>query len=242
MFSERLLAIFDVMASQELEGSGRGAFCAAAAQITALDSVAIALPTTSRTLALYGASDDLAGELIELETTVGEGPCFEALEFDTVCTEEDLTHLRPSRWMFYGPSALALGVRAAFAFPMRIGAVRLGTLVLYSTRPGALSEDQFVDSLLMAAVIGRGILALQAGAAVETLSHELQNESMFDFSVHQAAGMVAVQAEVDIATALVALRMHAISVAERLSIVSARVISRELRFDSTTREWKEGAS
>jgi hypothetical protein len=91
----------------------------------------------------------------------------------------------------------------------------------------------------MASVVGRGIVALQAGASPDTLSDELQREANFDFTVHQAAGMVAVQASISIASALIALRMHAYSTSEDLSAVSARVISRQLRFDAQQQEWIE---
>jgi len=89
-------------------------------------------------------------------------------------------------------------------------------------------------------VVGRGIVALQAGAQPEDLSHELQSEATLDFSVHQAAGMVAVQAAMSISSALIALRMRAFTTSESLTSVAARVISRTLRFDVAEQEWIEG--
>ena len=91
----------------------------------------------------------------------------------------------------------------------------------------------------MASVVGRGIVALQAGAQPDSLSEELQSEATFDFSVHQAAGMVAVQASISIASALIALRMHAFSASESLSKISSRVVARRLRFDETRQDWIE---
>jgi GAF domain-containing protein len=240
MFSERLLTIFEVMASRERSGQERGLLCAVAAQITDVSSAGIVLAVDHRSLTPFCASDVLAENLIDLEITVGEGPCLETLDSDDAVAEEDLTFTRNSQWMFYSPSAVELGVRGVFAFPIRIGAIRLGAMCLYQRRPAQLSEGQTTDAMLMASVIGRGIVALQAGARSEALSDELQREATFDFSVHQAAGMLAVQASIDISSTLVALRMHACSLSENLSTVCARVIDRQLRFDSRLQEWREG--
>jgi hypothetical protein len=159
---------------------------------------------------------------------------------DAIVAEPDLTSSTAAQWMLYTPQALASGAQAVFGFPIRIGVIRLGVLSLFCVEAGELSDSQLSDALLMASVVGRGIVALQAGAHPDSLSDELQNEATFDFSVHQAAGMVAVQATISIASALIALRMHAFSSAESLSSISSRVIVRRLRFDGTAQEWIEG--
>ena len=76
---------------------------------------------------------------------------------------------------------------------MRIGAARLGALNLYRDWPGPLNDDQHADALVMADVVARAILALQAEASPGTLATELEAEANFQFVVHQAAGMVSVQ-------------------------------------------------
>ncbi len=239
MFSKRLIAIFELMASRERSGGENGLLCSVAAEITAVSAAGVALATSRDALLCFCASSDVANSLIELEITVGEGPCLLTLDGQDSIAEEDLRTSRNSRWMLYTPTALEEGIRSVFGFPIRIGGIRLGVLCLYQTTPGPLSEGQFTDALLMASVIGRGIVALQAGARPETLSGELQREAAFDFSVHQAAGMVAVQASIDISSALVALRMHAFSLSESLSSVCARIINRQLLFDPRRSEWLE---
>lgn len=239
MYSERLITIFELMASRERSGGERGLLCAVAAEITVASSAGIALAVQHRSLTRFCASDVLAEELIDLEITLGEGPCRETLDTDDAVTEGNLEFTRIPQWMLYTPSALTVGARGVFGFPIRIGAIRMGVLCLYQKLPGQLSEEQCTDALLMASVIGRGIVALQAGAQPGTLSAELQREATFDFSVHQAAGMLSVQASIDISSALVALRMHAFSLSENLSSVCARVIDRRLQFDSHVQEWRE---
>ena len=239
MFSKRLIAIFELMASRERSGGEVGLLCSVAAEITEVGAAGVALATTLDPLLCFCASSDVANKLIELEITVGEGPCHSTLDGEESIAVEDLRTSRNSRWMLYTPTALEEGIRSIFGFPIRIGGIRLGVMCLYRTTPGPLSEGQFTDALLMASVIGRGIVALQAGARPETLSSELQREAAFDFSVHQAAGMVAVQASIDISSALVALRMHAFSLSESLSSVCTRIINRQLWFDPRRSEWLE---
>ncbi len=239
MFSDRLLSIFELMASRERSGDERGLLCSVATQITGVDGAAIALAADDPALTRLCSSNSVAGNLLDLEITVGEGPCSSSISDDVIVSEPDLTSARASQWLLYTPEAIGKGARAVFGFPVRIGVIRLGALALYSTTPGQLSDAQSSDALLMASVVGRGIVALQAGASPDTLSDELQREANFDFTVHQAAGMVAVQASISIASALIALRMHAYSTSEDLSAVSARVISRQLRFDAQQQEWIE---
>ena len=240
MFSDRLLTIFEMLAARERSGSERGLLCAVATEITGVSAAGIALAADDLPLTRFCASDAMARSLVDLEMTVAEGPCTQSLSDDVMVNESDLTSADASRWMLFSPQAMVLGARAVFGFPVRIGVIRLGVLCLYSDEARDLSEEQMTDALLMSAVVGRGIIATQAGARPEALSQELLSEATFDFSVHQAAGMVAVQALVSISSALIALRMHAFATSESLQKVSARVIGRELRFDQVLQEWIEG--
>ena len=238
MFSERLLAIFAMMAAHKRSGGERGILCSVAKEVTGVDATSIALSIDDASLIGYCASDAMARSLVDLEITVGEGPCSQAVLTDSVVTCADL-RAPGVDWMLFTPEAVGLGARSLVAVPIRIGVIRYGALCFYNVEPGELSDEQSADILLMATVVGRGIVALQAGVEPETLSEELQSEAAFDFSVHQAAGMVAVQASISISNALVSLRMHAFALSEAIADVAARVIARELHFDPRIQEWIE---
>jgi hypothetical protein len=239
MYSARLLSIFEMMAAHERSGVERGLLCSVAAEITGLDAAGIALTTEDPPLTTFCTSDVFSRDLMDLEITVGEGPATSTLRSDTITSAPDLRRDSAPEWMLYTPQAVANGARSAFAFPIRLGMIRLGALCLFGLRPGDLTNQQMSDALLMSSVVGRGIIALQAGAPSQTLSDELLSESTFDFTVHQAAGMLDVQAKMSIATALVTLRMHAFATSQSLSSIALRVIARQLRFDDTRREWIE---
>jgi len=239
MTAERLASIFETMALRERSQHAHGSLCSVASEVVDVKGAGIILAKDALVMTEFCSSNPFARSLIDLEIAVGEGPCSESVAARATSSESDLTSTPASRWMFFTPEAFALGARAVFGFPLRIGAIRLGALCLYSDRIGDLSDDQSADALLMASVVGRGVVALQAGAAPDTLSEALKNEATFDFSVHQAAGMIAVQGAVDISTALILLRTRAFSVCERLNDVATQIIERQLRYDSSQRQWME---
>jgi hypothetical protein len=143
--------------------------------------------------------------------------------------EPDLAHPVTPRWLAFRGPALVAGVRAIFGFPLQVGAVRLGALNLYCDRPGALSDDQHADSLVMADVAAQAVLVLQADAPPGSLVAELESGADFHAVVHQASGMVAVQLGVSLGQALVRLRAYAFGNDLPLAQVSQAVVDRSLR-------------
>ena len=170
----------------------------------------------------------------QLQYELGEGPCVDAYNEERPVMEPDLAAPQTPRWFGFRRPAIDAGVRAVFGFPLRAGAIRLGALNLYSDRPGALSDDQHADALVMADLAAQAVLVMQANAAPGQLALELEATSNFQFVVHQAAGMVSAQLEVSVALALIRLRAYAFGAGLSLSEVAASVVARELRFDADT--------
>ena len=90
----------------------------------------------------------------------------------------------------------------------------------------------------MTSVIGRAVLPRQAGAQPGTLSTELEREATFVFSVHQAAGIVAVQGSISVGDALVAIRAHAFAVGASLSELAVSVVARDVHFHAVGGTWR----
>ena len=145
--------------------------------------------------------------------------------------EPDLADPVTRRWIAFAPPALEAGVRAVFGFPLRVGTVRLGALNLYRDRSGPLSDDQHADALVMADVTARWVLEAQAGASPGAVAGELEVGSDFHFAVHNAAGMVSVQAGISVTEALIRLRAFAFSQDRLLADVAQDVIDRRLRLE-----------
>jgi len=236
VIADRLLEIFSLMERFEREQPEGFALCDVAAEFMVLDGAGIALTTNSDDLMPLCTSNDAAGELMDLEITLGEGPAVDASR-GTTAEEVDLLTAVSPRWEAYGPEAVALGARAVFGYPIQLGAVRFGALSLFRASPGPLSTGQSSDGYLMASVLGRAILTTQAGGSFQTLVGELNGSSMFDFRVHQAAGMVAVQGSMSVKDALVLLRAHAFAIGCRLGELADRVVSLTTRYEFETLEW-----
>jgi hypothetical protein len=176
---------------------------------------------------------------MDLEITVGEGPCVDASRSFGAIDEVELLSNSSSRWLAYSPSAGSAGAQAVFGFPLCIGAICLGALSLYRDRPGPLTDVQASDAYLMASIAARAVLAMQAGAPRDMISDELAREARFDFAVHQAAGMVSIQGSISVGDALVALRAHAFTTDCTSSALALRIVARDVCLDPETREWRD---
>ncbi len=219
-------------------GDSRVALCAVAATFLALDGASIVLSSDLGELTSLCSSSSVARALVDLEIVVGEGPTVDACRGEAV-NEVDLLAPLVVRWPTYTPQASALGARAVFGYSVRLGTVRFGALSLFRASSGPLNASQESDAFLMASVIGRAILAGEAGAP---LAGELDGTSVIDFTVHQAAGMVAVQGTMTVRDALVSLRAHAFATNSGLSALAGRVVTRRTRFDPGTRVWIDDPS
>lgn len=215
--------------------------CRTATEITELDGAGISLTSSGDTMTSLCASDSVAQSLIDLEVTVGEGPGTNVTRSGNVVSEADLLEPSSHRWPFYAPAALDLGVRAVFGFPVRVGAIRFGALSLFRLSPGPLSAAQTSDGYLMASVVARSVLSMQAGASPDELLNEFRGGATLDFRVHQAAGMLAVQGSMSVKDALVTLRSHAFSSSTELSALAEDVVTRKIRFDPLMGGWVEEA-
>jgi hypothetical protein len=225
------------MARHDVLRDGPASLCGVAAEITGLDGAAISLTSDGDQMTPLCISNDVARTLMDLELTLGEGPAFEAAAEGVAVEVVDLSSTNSRRWMMYSPQAAAAGAGAVFGFPVRIGAARFGALSLYRSSPGPLSVAQASDAYLMASVIGRAVLTMQAGSPISALAGELHGQSGLDFRAHQAAGMVAVQGSMPVKEALVLIRAHAFAKSIELSELADRIVSRETHFDRESASW-----
>lgn len=175
------------------------------------------------------ATDTRSDELEELQATLGQGPCLEALTGNGPVLAENLADARAlACWPELAPVALTRGVAAIFAIPVSSGAARVGVLSLYREPAGGLSADElgmvllYADAVLMLALDGRGGLA---PGAVELVGRGFTERRA---EVHQAAGMISVQLGVPIIDALAALRARAYAEARPIRQVAADVVARRL--------------
>jgi hypothetical protein len=133
------------------------------------------------------------------------------------------------RWPAFMKGAGVAGVRAVFAFPLRVGAINVGALDLYRDRPGELSETH-LRARFMAADAAALVLLRTEINSDESLADDVEDISAFQLQVHQATGMVQIQLGVTTAEAFLMLRARAFALGRPIAEVATDVVARRLRF------------
>ena len=214
------------LARERVEALCRGAVTAAG-----VDGAGVSLITRSGSRATVCATDEQAAQIEDWQFTFGEGPCVDAATWRSPVLVDDLTdptEAVAARWPAFLPEAASIGVHAAFAFPLRIGAIALGAMDLYRMRPGGLSARELEAALLAADAIALTLLDL--GSAAEPFVDNREARASYRLEVHAAAGMMSVQLGVPIEEALVHLRAAAWSQGRSINDVAADVVSRRVRY------------
>jgi GAF domain-containing protein len=210
--------------------------CQVCAEVTGVSGAGIMLMAGDLPRGSVCTTDAVSALVEHLQFELGEGPCVDACQQDRAVLEPDLAEPATPRWLAFAGPALEAGVRAIFGFPMRVGAVRLGALNLYSDHPGPLSDEQYADALTVADIAAQAVVAMQANAEPGRLAQELEAGGDFQYVVHQASGMVAAQLDVSVGQALIRLRAHAFGNDRSLTGVAEDVVGRRLRFDHRSGE------
>lgn len=172
------------------------------------------------------ATDAVAAEVERLQFTLGEGPCVDAWAHGSPILVGDICEDGDSAtrgWPVFRTEAARAGVRAIFAFPVRVGAVNLGAVDMYRAAPGPLNEDELGTAL---SSVDRVALSLLCAPSSD---HDVGPPLVSDVLVHQAAGMVMVQLDSSIEEALVLLRATAYAEGSTVNEVAADVIHRRRR-------------
>jgi hypothetical protein len=220
-----------LMAEARLTGIPNSSIATLCIELAEVAGAGISLMTSAGNSGMLYASDDKAAKLEELQFDLGEGPCMDAFAGDGPVFIADLRDPEEGalrRWPGFVQGAAGLGVRAVYAVPLRIGAIRLGVMDLYRTRPGMLSPVQLESALLAADLAALSLLHATNGAI--PYGESAVNDSTFRMSVHQATGMVKVQTGLPMEDALLLLRAHAYAQGQTVAEVAAQVIARTLSF------------
>ena len=173
------------------------------------------------------ATNAVATAIEDLQMTLGEGPCVEVGTSGSAVMVADL-HDRSTkvheRWPAFRDEAERLGVRALFAFPLRVGPVALGVVDLYRATPGPLSKAQLSSTFTAVDSIGRHLLM------ADDTDQSAEPEQSFELVVHQAAGVVMMQLDSSIEEALVRLRASAYAAGRPVADLAQDVVRGDIRF------------
>ena len=205
--------------------------CVAGVEVLSVAGAGLVLMSGGRSLDFIGVSDHLSEAVEQMEYTLGEGPCVSAYRTKVPVFDADLAGEGTVRWPEFRRGALAVGVRAAFGFPLLIEQVCIGALNLYHDRPGALSDDQVADALVVARFAGRAVMRWQADAVPGAVAWQLEQAPNLGVEVHQATGRISVQVGISLDDALVLLRAYAFSHDRLIGDVAAEIAAGRLSLE-----------
>lgn len=237
MSNPRVAEILSMIAGKGEETAPPARLCAECLSALSVSGVGVALMTADGPSGVVlAATDRRARQLEELQFALGEGPCVEASSSGRPVLRPDLTATGPAgsaRWPRFGAAALDTGVHAIFAFPLRVGAIRVGVLDLYRDTPGPLAAPDLADALAFADAATVVVLDLQDHNAHGGGSTALTGPIDSQAEVHQATGMITIQLGINLAGALLRLRAHAYATGQTVSAIAADVVNRRLYFDDS---------
>lgn len=195
--------------------------CARCAVALGVDDVSVALDGSPGVQLLW-ASSPRAARLVAWESSLGEGPCTDAVRTNAPRSAW-LSFERPVAWPRFGTRARDEGLRSAGAAPVRLGSQVVGALGVYGGR---------ADGVEARTVSLAGELA---GVVAQAIARGLRHRPDALFSSHdevvpQAAGMVAVQRGVGTETARALLWEVARDERRPVDEVATEVVSRRRTF------------
>jgi hypothetical protein len=215
-------------------GGSMRRLCAAAGKVVGACGVGMTVMAPDGGRGVTAATDAATERLEDLQLTMGEGPCIEAFERRIPVLIPDVAEAL-HRWPGYIPAVHASGVRAVFAFPMQVGASRLGVLDVFRDEAGPLTAENLAMCLTFAEVAVNTLLDGQERARLSETDDGLGDGLGPRTVLFQAQGMVMIQLDVSLADALARIRAHAYAENRALSEVAADIVARRLHFEGEQR-------
>jgi hypothetical protein len=230
---EQLLSAVD--GRRGVEAADR--LCEACVILFDVDDAAISLVLDGASSGTLGSSGAAARTYDELQFTLGEGPCLDAVAGRIQVLVVDLADPGEARWPAYGPAMLAHQIRGVCAIPVVVAGEFVGALDLFRAQPGPLLGEDLAGAVTAAELAGIPLLDLLDGdlqaAAGDPYSNAWAELNMLSRAeVSQATGMLVAQLGVEPAEALVRLRGHAYATGRSATDVARDILDRRLKLEA----------
>ncbi|WP_189859553.1 GAF and ANTAR domain-containing protein [Streptomyces poonensis] len=204
---------------------GDPVFCA---EVLGVGGVAVSLLPDGEPSEPVWATPGLSLRLEDLQFTLGQGPSLDTLASGSHVLEPDVGRVDADRWPQLLPELRRFRIRAVFCFPLLVGGVCLGVLTLHRRSPGPLSDTAMDDALILAGALVSMVLDNALGQ--EGMATSEDPSVLYRASVHQATGMISVQAGVSLPQAMLLLRAHAYRHGKPVLDVAGDVVARRIHF------------
>jgi transcriptional regulator with GAF, ATPase, and Fis domain len=202
--------------------------CRVCVDMLRVTGAAITIMGTDQANPVFVSSPAVAA-LEDVQFTAGQGPCRDAFSSGLPVRAPSFDVETSTKWPSFVALARTVEIGAVFAYPLTVGAAKIGALTLYQRDEGHLSAEQHHDTLAIAAVVAEAVLSMQDRSAPGTLSPEMDEAFTYRAEIYQASGMVAVQLSIRVEEALLRIRGHAFAHNLPIVEVAAGIVARRLR-------------
>jgi len=204
-------------------------FCEAIVSALAVDGAALTIVGTTGARVFVHSTDAMSFDLDELQFSLGEGPCIDAVVTRAPVFAEALAAVAAQeRWPGFAGAATALGAGAEYTFPLVTSGVSFAVLQTYRREPGPLHFAQIEATEALLASFRDRILRelVECLSGVDGVPAGVWDRA----EVHQATGMVSVQLDLAFEDALAWLRAEAFANDVSLAVLAHDVVDRKRRF------------
>ena len=213
-------------------GPAADRLCTGCVDMLGVDGAALSIVSAGAFYSV-GVCGALAGEVEQLQVSLGEGPCLDAVDRSTPVLTADLNGSDTRRWPVFAGAAARWGVRAVFALPVAVAGFPVGVLTLCRHRPGSLPDAASTGAFLAAELAVLPLLDVMGTdlrGAVNDVGSPAWDElgSMLRSEVYQASGVLVAQLGVPPAEAMIRLRAHAFATDTTVSAVAHQILDHGL--------------
>lgn len=194
-----------------------------------VDRAAIAIHVDGAGLEVLCATDPVAEHVEWVQITLGEGPGVDAVAAGGPMTVTDMAD-PDGLWPTFAAEAVEFGVRALYALPLQLGAIRVGVLDLYRDEAAELGSKDFADALAVSEVVTAVLLAAGGDGRLGESLGPWWDQPLSTKEIHQATGMLVSQLDVSARDAYVRMQAYAYAHHRLLDDVAHAVVDRRLRF------------
>lgn len=168
-----------------------------------------------------------SGEMLaikDLEIRLGEGPSLESFRTGEQVLVNDLDRCH-DRWPQITPRIIAIGMRSAATFPLRLRDDRIGALSLYRSEATTFAPHEIHLGQALADIAAVGILQERSLYEAERRAEQLQRALDSRVLIEQAKGVLAERRDMPLRGAFDVMRSYARSNNLELREVCQRVIA-----------------
>lgn len=178
-------------------------------------------------LQLMASTSERADFVEMMQLDAGSGPCVDCFTQGTAVSVADI-ELSGAQWPEFRKAALERGFRSVYATPMRLRGEVIGTMNLFGTAPGELSERDAAVAQALADVATIGILQERNIRETAIVADQLQYALGSRILIEQAKGVLSATGSMDVEQAFTTMRYYARNNNLTLRAVAEAVVGRTL--------------